>query len=69
MGHILGPESHVLFPTLVGLLLAITMEVWNRERGPFWPNFAVFAILGQVENDISPWGRRPSQTELVILVS
>ena len=61
MGHILGPKSHVLIETLERLLLAMaTMEMWDRECGPFRPNFAVFAILGQVGNTISPWGKGPS---------
>ena len=57
MGHILGPKSHVSLATLIRSLLAMTMEIWDRESGPFRPIFAVFAILGQVGNTISPWGK------------
>ena len=69
MGHIFGPKSHVSIATLVRLLLAIAMEMWDRECGPFRPNFAVFAILGQVGNTISPWGKGPSQREVAIPVA
>ena len=69
MGHILGPKSHVSTTTLVRLLLAMTMEIWDRECGPFRPIFAVFAILGQVGNTISPWGKGPSQEGVAILVA
>ena len=53
---------------LLGLLLAKAMEIWDRECGPFRPPFPVFIILGQVENTIFPWGKRPSWQELAILV-
>ena len=42
------------------LLLAMTMEIWDRECGPFRPISTFFAILGQVGNTISPWGKGPS---------
>ena len=57
MGHILGPQSHVSIATLVRSLLVITMEIWCCECGPFQPIFTVFAILGQIGNTISPWGK------------
>ena len=60
-GHILGPKSNMSIAILIGLLLTMTMDVWDRERGPFRPIFAVFAISGQVENTISPWGKEPTQ--------
>ena len=41
--HILGPKSHVSIASLVERILAVAMEIWNHECGPFWPNFAVFA--------------------------
>ena len=69
MGHILEPNSHVSIAASVRLLLAMTMEIWDRECGPFRPIFAVFAILGQVGNTISPRGKRPSQGEVGILVA
>ena len=47
----------------------MTMEIMNPECEPFWPIFAVFAILGQVRNTISPWGKGPSQEERTILVA
>ena len=54
---------------LVRFLLAMTMEIWDRECGPFRPIFADFAILGQVENTIFPWGKGASQREIGILVA
>ena len=44
MGLTFGPKSDVSIATLVKLLLAMAMEIWNRELRPFWPIFAVFAI-------------------------
>ena len=61
MGPKWGPTSHVSIPTLVRLLLAMTTEICYRECGPFRPVFAAFALLGHVENTISPWGKGPSQ--------
>ena len=69
MGHILGPKYHVSIASLVRLLLAMTMEIWNPECGPFRPTLAVFAILGQVGNTISPCGKGPSQKSAVFLVA
>ena len=60
MAHILGPKSHRSIAILVRLLLAMTKEIREREYGPCRPIFAVFAILGQVGNTISPWGKGPS---------
>ena len=59
--HKLGPMSHVSIASLVGRLLAVAMEIWYHECGPFWPNFAVFAIVCHIGTIISPWGKRPSQ--------
>ena len=61
MGQTLGPKSHLCIAILVRLLLALTMEIWDRECGPFRPIFTVFAMLGQVGNTISPWGKQPSE--------
>ena len=69
MGHILGPKSHVSLAPLVRFLLAMTMEIWDRECGAFRTIFAVFAILGRVRITISPWGQGPSQEGVVILVA
>ena len=69
MGHILGPESHVSIASLLRLLPANALEIWDRECGPFRPNSAVFAISGQVGNTISPWGKGPSQERRAILVA
>ena len=69
MGHILEPKCHVPIAISVRLLLAMTMEIWNRECGPFRPIFAVFAISGQVGNTISPWGQGPSQRVVATLVA
>ena len=59
--HILGPKSHVSLASVVGRILAVAMETWNHECGPFWPNFAVFAIVCHIETTICPWGKGPSQ--------
>ena len=69
MGHIFRPNSHVSIATLVRLLLAMTMEIWDRECGPFLPILAVFAFLGQVGNTISPWRNGPSQNGMRILLA
>ena len=54
--HILGPKSHVSIASLAERILAVTMEIWNHECGPFWPNFAFFAIVCHIGTTISPWG-------------
>ena len=54
--RILGPKSHVSMASLVERILAVAMEIWNHECGPFWPNFAVFAIVCHIGITISPWG-------------
>ena len=59
--HILGPKSHVSIASLVETILAVAMEIWNHECGPFWPNFAVFAITSHIGTTISPWGTRSSR--------
>ena len=33
--HILGPKSHVSIASLVERILAVAMEIWNHECGPF----------------------------------
>ena len=43
--NILGPRSQMSIASLVESTLAVAMEIWNHECGPFWPNFAVFAIV------------------------
>ena len=65
MQHMLGPMSNGSIATLVRFLLAMAVEIC----GPFWLNFAVFAILGHVGNTISPWGKGPSQRGGLILVA
>ena len=54
--HILGPKSHVPLALLVGRIFAVAMEIWNHECGPFWPYFAVFAIVCHIGITIFPWG-------------
>ena len=54
--HTLGPKSHVSIASLVERILAVAMEIWNHEYGPFWPNFPVFAIVYHIGTTISPWG-------------
>ena len=67
--HILGPKSHVSIASLVGRILAVAMEIWNHECGPFWPNFAVFAIVCHIGTTISPWGKGASQKGSAIIVA
>ena len=69
MGHISGPKSHVSIAFLIRLLLALELKIWDRECLPFWPNFAVFSIIGQVGNTISPWGKGPSYKGVAILLA
>ena len=59
--HILEPKSHVSIASLVERILAVAMEIWNHECGPFRPNFAVFAIVCHIGITISPWGTGSSQ--------
>ena len=66
--HILGPKSHVSIASLVERILAVAMDIWNHECGPFWPNFAVFAILCHIGITISPWGTGSSQEESANIV-
>ena len=65
--HILGLESHMSIASLIERILAVAMEVWNHECGPFWPNFAVFPIVCHVGATISPWGTGSSQKKGQIL--
>ena len=58
--HMVGPLSHVSIASLIERILAGTMEIWNHECGPIWPNFAVFAIVCHIGTTISPWGTRSS---------
>ena len=59
--HILRPKSHMSIASLVERILALAMEIWNRECGPFWPNFAVFAMVCHIGITISPWGTGSGQ--------
>ena len=67
--HILGPKSHVSIAFLVERILAVALEIWNHECGPFWPNFAVFAIVCHIGITISPWGTGSSQEESANIVA
>ena len=67
--RILGPKSHVSIASVVERILAVAMEIWNHEGGPFWPYFAVFAIVCHIGITISPWGTRSSQEEGAIIVA
>ena len=67
--HILGPKSRVSIASLVERILAMAMEIWNHECGPFWPNFAVFAIVCHIGTTISPWGAGSSQKGSAIIVA
>ena len=35
--HILEPKSQMSLASLVQRILAMAMEIWNHECGPFWP--------------------------------
>ena len=59
--YILGPKSHMSLASLVEGILAVAMEIWNHECGPFWPNFAVFAIVCHIGITLSPLGTGSSQ--------
>ena len=63
MGYVFGPPYDVPMAVLVRLLLARAMKIWDRDCGPFRPNFAFFVILGQVGNPISLWGKGPGGIE------
>ena len=67
--HILGPKSHLPIASLVERILAVAMEIWNHECGPFWPNFDVFAIVYHIGITISPWGTESGQEEVGIIVA
>ena len=67
--HILGPESHVSLASLVERILAVAMEIWNHECGPFSPYFAVFAIVFHIGLTISPWGTGWSQEKRTNIVA
>ena len=67
--HILGPKSHMSLASLLEKILAVAMEIWNHECGPFWPYFAVFAIVCHIGITISPWGTGSSQKESANIVA
>ena len=55
--------------SLVGRILAVALEIWNHECGPFRPNFAVFAIVCHIGTAISPWGKGPSKKKSAVTVA
>ena len=67
--HISGPKSHVSIASLVERILAMAMEIWNHECGPFWPNFPVSAIVYHIGTTISPWGTRSSHNGVANIVA
>ena len=67
--HILGPESHVSLASLVERILAVAMEIWNHECGPFWRNFAVFAIVCHIGTTIPRWRTGSTQEEVGNIVA
>ena len=67
--HKLGPKSDVSIASLVGKILAVAMEIWNHECGPFWPKFPVFAIVCHIGTTISPWRKEPSQKKRSIIIA
>ena len=58
--HKLGPWSYVTLASLVEKILAVAMQIWNHECGPFCPNFTVFAIVCHIGTTISPFGTESS---------
>ena len=66
---ILGPKSHMSIASLVERILAVAMEIWNHECGPFWPYFAVFAIVCHIGITISPWGTESSHERRANIVA
>ena len=67
--HILGPKSFMSIASLAERILAVAMEIWNHECGPFWPHFAVFAIACHIGTTISQWGTGSSQEEKAKMVA
>ena len=67
--HFFRPKSHVSIASLVERILAVAMEIWNHECGPFWPNFPVFAIVCHIGTTVSPWGTGSSQEGSSIIVA
>ena len=47
----------------------MAVEIWNHECGPFWPNFAVFAIVCHIGTAISPCSKGPSRHKNAIIVA
>ena len=67
--HISGAKSDVSLTSLVERILAVAMEIWNHECGPFWPNFAVLAIVCHIGTAISPWGTESSHVESANIIA
>ena len=67
--HILGPKSHMSIASLVERILAVAIEIWNHECGPFWPNFGFFAIPCHIGITISPWRTESIQEGRGIIVA
>ena len=67
--HILGPKSQMSIASLVERNLAVDMDICNHECGPFWPNFAVFAIVCHIGTTISPSDTESSHKEVANMVA
>ena len=67
--HISEPRSHVSIASMVERIIAVAMEIWNHECGPFWPNFPVFAIVYHIGTSISPLGTKTSRSKKVNIVA
>ena len=67
--HKLGPKSHMSIASLGERILAVAMEIWNHECGPFWPYFAVFAIVCHIGITLSPRGTGSSQEGMANIVA
>ena len=59
MWHKLRSRLHVSIASLVRLLLAMVLRIWYRGCVPGRPDFALFASLGYIGNNMSPWGKGP----------
>ena len=63
LGGLLGSATHVPWARVCGCggPTLSPWEIWDRECGPFWPTFPVFATLGRAGNTTSPCGKEPIQ--------
>ena len=65
--HILGPKSHMSITSLVEVILAMAMEIWNHECGPFWRNFLFLPLHAILELPYLHGARDLARKEVRIL--